>query len=319
MPRWRRVACEPTDVESSTLASLPVGPIRRVAFLGTPDIAVVVLDELVAAGVEVAHVVTRVDKRRGRGSALVPSPVKASALGHGIPVSHRVDDLLELEQPMDLGVVVAYGALIKPHVLERIPMVNLHFSLLPRWRGAAPVERSILAGDQETGVCLMQVDVGLDTGGVLGIERLAVDDRITADEVRERLAHLGAAMLVDAVRNGLPPVVAQAGEPAYAEKLSNDDRRIVWSESAAMSVRRSRIGGAWTELDGGRVRIGSMRVVDDPLPARPGEGAVENGRLLVATSDRTIEILALQPEGKSMMSARDWANGRRGAPIRFST
>lgn len=301
------------------LAPLPVGPVRRVAFLGTPDTAVVVLDALVTAGLDVAMVVTRADKRRGRGSDLVPSPVKVSALRHGIPVSYRVDDLLELDPPVDLGVVVAFGALIKPHVLERIPMVNLHFSLLPRWRGAAPVERSVLAGDRETGVCLMQVDVGLDTGGVLGLEKVPVDDSITATELRDDLARRGAHLLIGALRATLPPPVPQAGEPVHAEKLTPADRRVVWSESAETSARRCRIGGAWTELDGRRLRIGSLRIVDEPSVGQPGEAFLDGGRLLVATGDRMVEILTLQPEGKSMMSARDWVNGRRGAPVRFST
>ena len=303
---------------SPAIAALPSGPLRRVAFLGTPDTAVTVLEALIAAGIDVAHVITRVDKRRGRGSTLVPSPVKVAAVAHGIPVSHRVDDLLELSPPIELGVVVAYGALVKPHVLAAVPMVNLHFSLLPRWRGAAPVERCILAGDRETGVCLMQVDVGLDTGGVLGVDSVAVDDRITADELRDDLARRGSRLLVDALRTGLPPAVPQVGDAVHAEKLSSEDRRIVWSESAVTAVRRSRIGGAWTESNGSRVRIGSMRVTDQPSHGEAGTAIVADGRLLVATADHDVEILALQPEGRAMMSARDWVNGRRGAPVRFA-
>jgi methionyl-tRNA formyltransferase len=287
--------------------------------LGTPDTSVVVLDALIEAGIDVAHVVTRVDKRRGRGSTLVPSPVKAAALAHGVPVSHRVDDLLEISPPIELGVVVAYGAIVKPHVLAEIPMVNLHFSLLPRWRGAAPIERCLLAGDSRTGVCLMQVDEGLDTGGVLATDVVDLDDRVTADELRVELASRGSRLLVDALRHGLPAAVPQAGDPVYAEKLSNDDRRIVWREPAVTTARRSRIGGAWTELDGSRVRIGSLRVTGEPSRAEPGTGAVVDGRLMVATGDCDVEILALQPEGKSMMRAHDWANGRRGAPVRFTT
>jgi methionyl-tRNA formyltransferase len=319
MRRRLPAVCGPSDVTATEPAALPTGPVRRVAFLGTPDVGVIVLDALIEARVDVAHVVTRVDKRRGRGSTLVPSPVKAAALAHGVPVSHRVDDLLEISPPIDLGVVVAYGAIVKPHVLAAIPMVNLHFSLLPRWRGAAPIERCLLAGDSRTGVCLMQVDEGLDTGGVLAVESIDVDERITADELRVELARRGSRLLVDALRDGLPPAVPQAGDPVYAEKLSNDDRHIVWSESAETTARRSRIGGAWSALDGARVRIGSLRVTDEPSRAEPGTGTVVDGRLLVATGDRDVEILTLQPEGKSMMSARDWANGRRGAPVRFST
>ena len=137
---------------------------RRLVYLGTPDLAVPPLRALHAEGFDIALVVTRADKRRGRGGTLVPSPVKAAAIELGIPVTANVDDVLDAGA--DLGVVVAFGRIIKPHVLEAVPMVNLHFSLLPRWRGAAPVERAILAGDAETGVCVMAVEEGLDTGGV---------------------------------------------------------------------------------------------------------------------------------------------------------
>src|SRR3954465_10910255 len=133
-------------------------------------------------------VVTQPEKKRGRGGALVPSPVGAAAGEAGIPVTSKVDDLLALSPRIDLGVVVAFGKLIKPHVLERVPMVNIHFSLLPRWRGAAPVERAILAGDTETGVCLMALDEGLDTGPLYDCVPLVMAPEETADELRARLA-----------------------------------------------------------------------------------------------------------------------------------
>lgn len=304
---------------TTPLAPLPVGPIGRVAFLGTPDTSADVLSGLLGSGVEVVHVITRADKKRGRGSTLRPSPVKQVAVDHGVPVSHRVDDLLDLAEPVELGIVVAYGALVREHVLARIPMVNLHFSLLPRWRGAAPIERCIMAGDRETGVCLMHVEVGLDTGGVLACERVAVDDSVTADELRRDLAERGTRLLVDSLRSGLPPVVPQEGEPVYAEKLTSDDRHIVWSEPADTTMRRVRLGGAWTELEGTRVRIGSLRATEEKSTRRAGEGSVEGSRVVIATGDRDVEIVAVQPEGKTMMSAADWANGRRGAPISFES
>src|SRR5205807_7717429 len=136
----------------------------RLAFLGTPEAAVPPLRALVNAGHDVVLVVTQPDKRRGRGSATMPSPVKAAALELGLPVTERVDDVLDAN--VELGVVVAFGRLIKPQVLDKVPMINMHFSLLPRWRGAAPVERAILAGDRETGVAIMQLEEGLDTGPV---------------------------------------------------------------------------------------------------------------------------------------------------------
>ncbi|MFP5327603.1 MAG: methionyl-tRNA formyltransferase, partial [Acidimicrobiia bacterium] len=153
------------------------------------------LRALVENGHDVRLVVTQADKRRGRGSATTPSPVKAAALELGLPVSHTVDDVLGTGA--ELGVVVAFGRLIKPHVLERIPMVNLHFSLLPRWRGAAPVERAILAGDRETGVCLMKLEEGLDTGPVYAVERTPIGEDESAEELRARLVEIGTAMLVE--------------------------------------------------------------------------------------------------------------------------
>ena len=165
----------------------------RLAFLGTPEAAVPPLRALVEDGHDVAVVITQPDRKRGRGGALVPSPVKAAALELGLPVEHNVDAVLG--KGIELGVVVAFGKLVKAHVLDDVPMVNIHFSLLPRWRGAAPLERAILAGDEETGVCLMALDVGLDTGPVYECERLTIGPEETADELRARLVEAGTAML----------------------------------------------------------------------------------------------------------------------------
>jgi len=156
---------------------------------------------LVEGGFDVPLVVSGADRRRGRGSATSPSPVKAAALELGLPVTERVDDVLGVAA--DLGVVVAYGRLIRPHVLAEVPMVNLHFSLLPRWRGAAPVERALLAGDDETGVCLMQLEEGLDTGPVYGCERTAIGLEETLDELRGRLVQVGTDLLLRSLREGL--------------------------------------------------------------------------------------------------------------------
>ena len=201
---------------------------RRLAYLGTPQMAVPPLQALVAAGHDVALVITRVDKRRGRGNELSPSPVKAAALELGIPVSHSVDDVLG--KGIELGVVVAFGQLIKPHVLAPppagVPMVNIHFSLLPRWRGAAPVERALLAGDTETGTCLMAVEEGLDTGGVYDTVRLPIGLHATADELRRDLVALGTEQLVRCLAGPLPEPVPQVGEPVYAAKIRPDELRI---------------------------------------------------------------------------------------------
>ena len=164
------------------------------------------------AGHEVAVVVSQPDKKRGRGGALVASPVKAAAVELGLPVSERVDDVVGLGA--DLGVVVAFGRLIRPHVLAALPMVNVHFSLLPRWRGAAPVERAILAGDEVTGVCIMGLEEGLDTGPVFASREVPIGPDATLADLRGQLVELGTGLLVDLLRDGLPePVPSRANRP----------------------------------------------------------------------------------------------------------
>ncbi len=162
----------------------------RLAYLGTPEMAVPPLRALVAAGHDIALCVTRPDRRRGRGTAQTPSPVKAAATELGLTVSHDMDDLTSAG--VELAVVVAYGRIIPARLLEQVPMVNLHFSLLPRWRGAAPVERAILAGDTQTGVCLMKVEEGLDTGPVYAVRTVPLDDEVTLDDLRGELVTVGS-------------------------------------------------------------------------------------------------------------------------------
>src|SRR3954469_19397759 len=174
----------------------------RLAYLGTPAASVPPLRALAGAGHDIRIVVTQPDKRRGRGGSLIPSPVAAAAEELGLRVSNKVDDVLDAG--VELGVVVAFGRLIKPHVLDQVPMVNVHFSLLPRWRGAAPVERAILAGDTETGVCLMGLEEGLDTGPVYECVKADIGQDDTADDLRRRLAEIGTRMLLRGLRAGLP-------------------------------------------------------------------------------------------------------------------
>jgi methionyl-tRNA formyltransferase len=269
------------------LAPVPEGRPRRLAFLGTPD--------LVDAGFEVALVVTQPDRRRGRGSALLPSPVKAAAVELGLPVSHEVDAVLDAD--VELGVVVAFGRLIKPHVLERVPMVNLHFSLLPRWRGAAPVERAILAGDERTGVDLMAVEEGLDTGGVYARAEVPIGPDDTLEDLRSRLVEAGTTLLVDTLSEGLPAPVPQQGEPTYAAKIEPSELAIDWTRTAVEVHRLVRLGGAWTTVGGRRLKVWRTHV-----PPR-GEGPV------VPAGDGPVELVEVQPEGKPRMAAAAWVNG----------
>lgn len=256
----------------------------RLVFLGSPQAAVPSLDALVAAGHDVALVVTQPDRRRGRGSELVPTPVKAAAQRHRIATTERVDDVLDVGA--ELGVVVAFGKIIKPHVLDALAMVNVHFSLLPRWRGAAPVERAILAGDKETGVCLMRVDVGLDTGDVFAAERVPIDDEITADELIDDLAVRGARLLVDGLARGLGEGTPQKGEPTYAEKIRPEELELDLSQPPEQLVRVTRLGRAWTTVNGKRLIVWKARV-----------------------RDGAFEPVEVQPEGRGRMAASDWARG----------
>jgi methionyl-tRNA formyltransferase len=281
------------------IAPAPTGRPGRLAFLGTPELAVPPLRALVEAGFEVVLVVSQPDRRRGRGSTLSPSPVKAVALELGLPVTDRVDDLLSVD--VDLGVVVAFGRLIRPHVLERVPMVNLHFSQLPRWRGAAPVERAILAGDRTTGVDLMAVEEGLDTGGIYARAELVIGADETLDELRSRLVATGTALLVEHLQRGLPMAAPQQGEPCYAAKLEPGELAIDWTAPAEQVHRLVRLGGAWTTHAGRRLKVWRTHVPPS------GDGP------LVAAGDGPVELVEVQPEGKARMAAAAWANGAHWA------
>ena len=266
-----------------------------------------------AAGHEVVLVVSQPDRKRGRGGALLPSPVKAAAVELGLPVTDRVDDLLGAGA--ELGVVVAYGRLIRPHVLDVLPMVNLHFSLLPRWRGAAPVERAVLAGDKVTGVCVMALEEGLDTGPVYASEELVIDDEATADDLRSALADLGTRMLVDLLAEGLPEPRPQEGEPTYAAKIDPAEHRLDWSRPAVELHRVVRVGQAWTTFRGRRLKVLAARPAgddDDVSALQPGE--IDAASLRVGAGRGALELVEVQPEGKGPQAAAAWRNGARPAP-----
>jgi len=279
-------------------------PPRRLVYLGTPHVAVRPLQALVEAGFEIALVVTRVDKRRGRGSDLTPSPVKAAALDLCLPVSHSVDEVIATDA--DLGVVVAFGQLIKPHVLHVVPMVNLHFSLLPRWRGAAPVERALLAGDAETGVCLMQLEEGLDTGPVYNRVVVSIGSTTTADELRRELVDVGTQLLIDELTAGLGRPTPQEGDPTYAAKMRPEELSIDWTRPPVDIDRLVRLGGAWTTLHGKRLKIVEAAVCE---PAAAPTAELRDGRV------GGLQLIRVQPEGKGAMSFADFARGARLAAV----
>ena len=282
------------------LARPPARP-KRLAFLGTPDVAVEPLRALVGAGFDVVLVISGPDKRRGRGGSLSPSPVKAAALELGLTVSDSLDDVLEAD--VDLAVVVAYGRIIPAAILARIPMINIHFSLLPRWRGAAPVERALLAGDTETGVCVMDVGVELDTGGIHARSTTAISPDDSLESLRARLVDLGSRLLVDTLGKGLGEAEPQSGEVSYAAKIRPEEREIEWSASASDLDRLVRLGGAWTRFRGARLKIHEATVV-----AGAGEPGAIDG-LVVACGDGALELGVVQPEGRGRIDAASWRNG----------
>jgi methionyl-tRNA formyltransferase len=265
--------------------------------------AVPPLRALVAAGHEIALVVTRVDRRRGRGGQVSPSPVKAAALELGLPVTHDVDDVLAVGA--ELGVVVAFGRIIKPHVLAELAMVNLHFSLLPRWRGAAPVERALLAGDTETGVCVMEVEEGLDTGGVYARVTVPIGPRTTATELAATLVDVGTPMLIDTLSRPLGRPAPQVGEPTYAAKIEPAELELDWTQPAEVLDRWVRVGGAWTTFRGRRLKI----VEAEPAPPASAPGVLAGDT--VGAGQGALRLVTVQPEGRAPMPWRAFANGAR--------
>jgi methionyl-tRNA formyltransferase len=293
---------------------LPYGErMARLAYLGTPDMAVPPLRALVGAGHDIALCVTRPDRRRGRGKEVTPSSVKVAATELGLTVTHDMDDLANAG--VELAVVVAYGRIIPVRLLEQVPMVNLHFSLLPRWRGAAPVERAILAGDTQTGVCLMKVEEGLDTGAVYAARTVPLDDDITLDALRRELVTVASALVVEALAHGvagLPDPVPQTGEVTTAEKITKEDLHLDWTTSAVAVKRVVRLGKAWTTFRGKRLTVLQVALgVGGGRRANEPPGSLDGP--VVATGDGTVVLQQVQPESRSPMSADEWLRGVRPA------
>ena len=298
----------------------------RLVFAGTPAVAVPSLEALIAAGHEVAAVVTRPDAARGRSGRLVPSDVGAWASDHGVrvlkPVHPRekefVAELTALAP--DACPVVAYGALVPQRVLDvpRYGWVNLHFSLLPRWRGAAPVQRAIMAGDERTGATTFRLVRELDAGPVYGTTGLALAGTETAGEVLDTLARDGARLLVatiDALASANPVEQDEAGV-TLAPKLTPEEARLDWGADAVALDRLVRGCSpepmAWTTLGGERFRVARTRVTDEAGLA-PGEVRPERRRVLAGTGTTAVELVTVQPQGRAAMGGADWGRGLRAA------
>ncbi len=274
---------------------------------------------LVAAGHQVEIVVTRRDTRRSRRGEPEPSPVKRAAVDLGIEVTDELEEVRGANA--ELGVVVAYGRIIPQSILDVLPMVNVHFSLLPRWRGAAPVERAILAGDATTGVCVMRLEAGLDTGPVLARAEVPIGPEETADELKERLAVLGADLLADVLSVGvseLPQGEPQHGEVTYAAKIEPEELELHFDAPAIELARLVRAGRAWTTFRGARLIVVSARAHPDD---RDAVGASDPGALAgtrVMTPEGTLELVEVQPEGRKRIGAAEWLRGRARSPASSS-
>ncbi len=304
---------------------LPTGRPGTVVFLGTPDAAVPSLVALVDAGLPVGLVVTRFDARRGRREAPTPSPVKQAALALGIPVSHDLVDVADAASRVrdPLGVVVAYGKIIPSPILDLVPMVNLHFSLLPRWRGAAPVERAILAGDGESGACVMELVAELDAGPVHSCIRTPIGNDESASDLRARLASLGAQELARCCVAGFGEGREQVGVPTHAAKIRPSDLAVDWSGAASVVLRQVRVGGAHTVLWGVRTKIVRARVArpadsDAGIPGAVTRGP--DGEVVAQCGEGAVELVDVQQEGRRVVNAGDWWNGTvssRHETVRF--
>jgi methionyl-tRNA formyltransferase len=300
----------------------------RIIFAGTPDFAARHLDALLSSGHHVVGVFTQPDRPAGRGKKLMPSPVKVLAEENGLPVfqpaSLRPQENQQLVADLhaDVMVVVAYGLILPKAVLDmpRLGCINVHGSLLPRWRGAAPIQRALWAGDTETGVTIMQMDVGLDTGDMLYKLVCPITDEDTSATLYDKLAGLGPAGLIETLAqlaNGTAqPQVQDEAQVTYAEKLSKEEARVNWSLSAAQLERCIRAFNpwpmSWLEIDGQPLKIWKASVIDTGTTAEPGTivDATKQG-IQVATGDGILNVESLQPAGKKAMSAQDLLNSRR--------
>lgn len=287
----------------------PPKEIRRIAYLGSPAASVPFLQALHGSGYEIPLVVTRPDRRRGRGAAAEPTPVGRAAAELGLPVTHRLSETASAGA--DLAVVVAYGEIIPARLIDRLAFVNVHFSLLPRWRGPAPVERAVLAGDSETGVCLMGLAPEVDAGPVHRRASTPIGPDETAAELRDRLVGLGVDLLMRALAEGFGPAVPQTGQATHAAKIEPAELRIEWTSPAEAIHRVIRVGGAWTTFRGARLKVHKAR----RLAPRSGLGPPGTvSGTAVATGAGGIELVAVQPEGRRALSAADWLNGARLGP-----
>ncbi len=301
----------------------------RIVFAGTPPFAAAALNALVAAGHGIALVLTQPDRPAGRGMKLTPSAVKQAALAHGLPVYQPLSlKTAEAQAELraadaDVMVVAAYGLILPQAVLDlpRFGCLNIHASLLPRWRGAAPIQRAILAGDAETGITIMQMDAGLDTGAMLATTRVTIHPDDTSASLHDALMQAGAAAIVAALANypALVPTSQDDARATYAAKLSKDEAQLDWRQPADVLARAVRafnpVPGAWTLLDGAALKIWAAQV-DSAAPHAVAAGVpgqvlhADADRLVVACGSGALALQEVQPAGGRRMTAAAFLAGR---------
>ncbi|MUH73564.1 methionyl-tRNA formyltransferase [Psychrosphaera haliotis] len=299
----------------------------RIVFAGTPEFAAQHLSHLITENFNIVGCYTQPDRPAGRGKKLQPSAVKSVALEHDIPVFQpQTFKVEEAQQELaalnaDLMIVVAYGLILPKAVLDtpKLGCINVHGSILPKWRGAAPIQRAVLTGDAQTGVTIMQMDIGLDTGDMLLIETCDIESSDTSGSVYEKLQQLGPKALVTAVNkianNDIVAIKQDDNEATYAHKLTKEEAIINWSDSAEQIERNIRGYQPWpvatTQLAEHTIKIWQANVVSESTNAAPGTilSADKNG-IAIATGKGVLNIMQLQPPGKKPMSASDFVNGR---------
>lgn len=292
----------------------------KIIVAATPDVAIPTLDWLLASEHQLVSVITQPDRPAGRGRSLKESVISEWARRHDVPClkPESVAETASLLEGSDVLLTIGYGVLLPENLLS-IPKhgcLNLHFSLLPRWRGAAPVQRAIEAGDSVSGVTVFQLDPGMDTGPIYSVKRFALDSDITSDELFTELGALGVEAVEDslnAIKAGIRPEPQKNDGASRAMKISKEECEIDWELGAQLISQKIRaftsLPGAWTKFRGEVIKIDSVSLTDETL--EPGQIRVINKQLLVGTGTKAISIGFLIPAGKSRMDAKSWLNGAR--------
>lgn len=302
-------------------------PRLKVIFMGTPDFAVAALDALYNAGHEIVAVYSQPPRPAGRGHKLQPSPVQKRAEALNLPVRHPLSLKKDAQARADfaalgadVAVVAAYGLILPQDVLDapKYGCINIHASLLPRWRGAAPIQRAILAGDMQSGVCIMQMEAGLDTGPVLLSDHIAITDDTTAQSLHDGLADIGARLIVEALSNitALTPTPQPEDGVTYAHMLSKEDGRIDWTQSATAIARQLRAltpwPGVWTRHHGARLKILAV-AVEEAADNKGKAGEIIDRHFVVACGTGSLKLLTVQPENRKPMNGLSYMNGAQAS------